>query len=235
MHTVVTEELRSRSGPGRKLVEGEEDVELVTDVIRTESQIDSMIRAVAAQTARAAVATALRPPTTSATPQTFELNALSGALADASSGLRTTELIRRERAEGKRRSLNQPDVDVFLSWDFHSMGASRFLFSSSTDADGCALNRGSAWSYAIPNLGEASSSSASSDGAALVNLGQIIRLPSHGGPAFTPNEQPESEQPAGPVVELVPLGATAREVARREGGWIGADNTAAGSSASPLH
>ena len=244
MDTVVTEELRGRSGHGRRLVEGEEDVELVRDVVRVESQIDSMIRAAAAQTARGAVQAALRPhvPNAPAAPQPLDLNALSEALADpnTSPGPRTTELIRRERAEGKRRALNQPDVDVFLSGDYHSMGCNRFLFSCSTDADGCALNRGNAWSYAIPAPDGAGSSSASSHGTAPSNLGQIVRLPSHGGPPFTRAERAQFEQPAGPVgpaAELVPLGAMAREDARREGGWVGTDNApaAAGSSATPLH
>lgn len=153
MDTVVTEELRGRSGPGRTLVEGEEDVDLVRDVLTAQTLADDAIRVVATSIVRDAVQAALYAQT----PVHPSMHP---------SALRAIA----------RKALNQPDPLEFLARDYYSHRANRFLFSCSTDPDGCAMNQGSAWHYAIPpcGTGGASSSGSSSNGSVFGQTGGLF-------------------------------------------------------------
>lgn len=113
-------------------------------------------------------------------PDALETNPLSMALADPciSPGPSMTELVRLQaeallHPERKKRSSRDPSTQAFLLRDYHAVNRSRFLFSCADDPDGCAMNYGSAWHYAIPEVrSHGASSSSSSDGAV---HGQIAR------------------------------------------------------------
>lgn len=175
MDIVVTEELRGRGPQGRALVEGEEDVAIVKDLITSERHRDDVIREAARVTAQRAVQAAVRANSTRATGwDSFDMGTLTTALADpnVAPGPHTTKIIR-QYANRKQSVSNQPTSAEFLSRDYHSFRASRFLFSCSTDPDGCAMNRGSAWHYAIPEVGTEGAGS-SSDGAVLGQIGRVV-------------------------------------------------------------
>lgn len=104
-----------------------------------------------------------------------------------------------EVRKGTNRVLNQPSAEEFLSRDFHSLRANRFLFSSADDPDGCAMNKGTAWQYAIPETGSGASSS--SDHGPI--LGQIGRLP--GGGRETLATVPEDPGPSTTAAGKAPV------------------------------
>ena len=64
-----------------------------------------------------------------------------------------------EPLEKAKLTAPQPSAREFLSRDYHSMNASRFLFSCADEYDGCAQNKGGKWAYLLPESAFGSMSS----------------------------------------------------------------------------
>ena len=139
---VVTEELRNRSGPGRELVEGEDDVAAVQDAIQQE----------ALAAASPPPAPPLPPPLPAAllplptSEQRLEMNTLARALPHEST--RLTDQLRVERSpvsRGKKAvvfAVQPVTPKEFLARPYHAFNRNRFLFSCADEDDGFAKNRG---------------------------------------------------------------------------------------------
>ena len=129
METVVTEEIRERSGVGRKLVEGEEDVQLVSDAI------DNEIAAIQPPRVRFS----LPGPSSAGLEQKFEMKTMSDTLP-------VTELFKAITPT----TAAHPDAKEFLARPYHAFNANRFLFSCADEPDGYHQNRASGWKYTLP-------------------------------------------------------------------------------------
>jgi hypothetical protein len=129
MQAVVTEEIRERSGVGRKLVEGEEDVQLVKDAIDNEAAAISTSRRVS-----------FSPVAVTRPYQRLDMTSISDTLP-------VTELFRSQRQP--IQPVN-PGVKEFLRRPYHEFRANRFLFSCADEPDGYAQNRQSGWNYKLP-------------------------------------------------------------------------------------
>ena len=135
METVVTEEIRERSCVGRRLVEGEEDVQLVADAIRNET--------VACSHARVG-SELLHPHSFGPEHNKLDTSALSGTLP-------VSKLFKAQR---QRIRHADPEVKEFLQRPYHSFNANRYLFSCADEPDGFAQNRASGWQYTLPQTND---------------------------------------------------------------------------------
>ena len=131
MQAVVTEEIRERSGVGRTLVEGEEDVQLVKDAIDNEAAASSTSRRVSFTLPSPIAVTRPYQPLDN-------MASISGQLP---------ELFRSQRQP--IQPVN-PGVKEFLGRPYHEFRANRFLFSCADEPDGYAQNRQSGWNYKLP-------------------------------------------------------------------------------------
>ena len=159
MQKVVTEELRNAGALGRELVEAEEAVDVALCVEEQLRITDMQKNAVQMQ------------PKILESPQT-RVNALAESLLDPniSPGPETTASIRAlarnahrtvltgEPSQSAKLSGPQPSAKDFLSRDYHSMQANRFLFSCADEYDSCARNKSGVWTYTLPESASGSSS-----------------------------------------------------------------------------
>ena len=181
----MTQELRERSGPGRALVEAEEDVALVNDFLETERRVRGMaIVEKARQRERDGLKAApipryAPPPPAAAHDETPREMTPSKLLIeqqeDEAVGVRWNRMtpsqrLIEEQEYQERTYIAQPTAEEFLRRPVY---ANRYLFSCRGDADSVYSNPSTRWRYAIPELGAAGPSTGANDGR---YFGQIARI-----------------------------------------------------------
>lgn len=154
----MTEELRGASGMGREMVETEEAVELAKDIekaVEINEKVAKDAEMAMEMSEKMAGKQPVRPP---------QQLAVADALADmnVSPGPITTERFRQLAREARgtvttgepsaktKLCGQQPSSGTFLSRDYHSVCANRFLFSCADEYDGYNQNKGSGWQYELP-------------------------------------------------------------------------------------